>query len=147
MFKDDTLDLLGIIGVIGAAIITGIGITVANNAGKIRVAEIQGSYGPEYWLAKEAEANERVRKHEIDVAAKERLKLDERERQDAARRERLEFEKGAPAEYWEYRRERERIEAKKKIAEEKAKTEKEIATQRAKALENSATRIAAAFNE
>lgn len=152
-FFDDFEDALMLVGILG---LTAVGCAAATASRDVRVEEIRKGYPAEYWSAQEAEAQERIkrceleaeeriRKHEIEVAAQERLKLDARERDAVARRERLEFEKGAPAEYWTYRREHERMEAEKKIAQERSKADIEAAKQRAKALENSARNLAHAF--
>lgn len=93
------------------------------NLTKIRIAEEQAKLPPEYWESKKAEAAAEADKHAADKKAEteqqkakleseERLKLDARERDAVAHRERLEFEKNAPDSYWE---------SKAKVEEEKTR--------------------------
>lgn len=87
-----------------------------------------------YWEAEKAKAEAEVKMHEMDVASDERLLLDERERKAKAAAARLEFQKAAPAEYWDYL-------AREKEAQERGKTERENAAAQAKAIENAARDI------
>ncbi len=113
--RNDILDVLTFV-CIGALALFGFGyIATYDDRSKTRQMEIEKDYPPEYWLAKKAAEEASIKKHEIDVASRERLSLDKREREDKARQERTSFELNAPPEYWES----------KKVAEQE-KTRREL---------------------
>lgn len=87
-----------------------------------------------YWEAEKAKAESAVKQHELDIAMKERLAIDERERKAKAAAAKMEFEKTAPAEYWA-------AIARKAEAEERGKTERENAQIQAKAIERAAAEV------
>lgn len=153
--RNDTKEAFALIGLLGASVI---GAILASGVNSARTERIKASYPPEYWQARIAESEERVRKHQLDVASKERLALDKRARDDQARKQRLEFERSAPSGYWAYKAEQERLAATKDIARQKAQTEREIAKQKAqterevaekkaRAIENSTLKLVEAFGD
>ncbi len=110
-----------------------------------QLKEMEVDLPPEYWTAKAAEHEASVRKHEIDIQSQERLKIDQRNREDAERQAIREFEKDAPAEYWEQKRIKQEEETKRRqiqADEERARRlderERDIARKNAAAIENAA---------
>lgn len=101
---------LGIFAVLGFAYVG-----TFNAKEKTKQMQMEIDYPPEYWVAKQAEIEHDIRKHEIDISSKERLAMDKRDREDMARRERIAFEQNAPDGYWES----------KKVAEQE-KTRREM---------------------
>lgn len=102
----------------------------------------EATFPPEYWTAKAAEYEASVRKHQIDIQSEERLKIDQRNREDAEKQAIREFEKDAPAEYWEQKRLAEEEKTKRKqiqVEEERSRRlderEREIARRNAQAIE------------
>lgn len=87
-----------------------------------------------YWEAEKAKAESAAKQHELDIAMKERLALDERERKAKEAAAKLEFEKTAPPEYWAAM-------AKKIEAEERGKTERENAQLQAEAIKKAAEEV------
>lgn len=87
-----------------------------------------------YWEARKAEAAASVKKHEMDIASKERLTLDKRNREAEEAAAQREFEKTAPPEYWASL-------ARQVEAEERGRTDRENAQAQAKALEKAAYEI------
>lgn len=73
-------------------------------ATEIEKAQIVATYPPEYWNSKAEEAKAKSETEQSRIASEERLKIDERNRKDAEREAKREFEKNAPAEYWEQKR-------------------------------------------
>ena len=109
---------------------------------QLKKAEIESTYPPEYWVAKKAEieADEAVRKAQIE--SEERLKIDQRDRDDQRRKETIEFEKDAPESYWQHKKFKEEEETKRKqmeIDDNRRKRleeqERELARKNAKAFE------------
>ena len=118
--RNDILDTIAVI-CLGSLALFGFGYLVTyDERARTRQMEIEKEYPPEYWLAKKAAEEASIKKHEIDVASRERLSLDKREREDKARKEKTSFELNAPPEYWES----------KKVAEQE-KTRREINRQQA----------------
>jgi hypothetical protein len=98
-----------------------------------------------YWEAEKAKADASVKKHQVDVAAKERLTIDERERMDANRSAIREFELNAPAGYWESKRYEAELKARRDESERRAKTEQEKARIQAAAIANATKNIGTAL--
>lgn len=98
---DDFKDTVAIVGLGIFAILGFAYVGTFNAKEKTKQIELETSYPPEYWIAKQAEIDHDIRKHEIDISSKERLAMDKRNREDNARRERIEFEQNAPSGYWE----------------------------------------------
>jgi len=71
---------------------------------ELQLRETEVALPPEYWTAKAAEHEASVKKHEIDIQSQERLKIDQRNREDAERQAIREFEKDAPESYWQHKR-------------------------------------------
>jgi hypothetical protein len=71
---------------------------------KLKQAEIEGTYPPEYWVAKKAEAEADAQVRQASIESEERLKIDQRNREDADRKAQREFEKDAPESYWAHKR-------------------------------------------
>ena len=110
-----------------------------------RLKEMEVDLPPEYWTAKAAEHEASIKKHEIDIQSQERLCLDKRNRDDAERQAIREFEKDAPAEYWEQKRikqeeetKRKQIEADEARARRLDERERDIARKNAAAIEQAA---------
>lgn len=110
-----------------------------------RLKEMEVDFPPEYWTAKAAEHEASVKKHEIDIKSQELLKIDQRNREDAERKAIREFEKDAPAEYWEQKRIKQEEETKRRqiqADEERARRlderERDIARKNADAIEKAA---------
>jgi hypothetical protein len=98
-----------------------------------------------YWEAEKAKVDASVKKHQVDVAAKERLTIDERERMDANRSAIREFELHAPAGYWESKRYEAELKARRDESERRAKTEQEKARIQAAAIANATKNIGTAL--
>lgn len=93
-----------------------------------------------YWMAEKAKAEAAVKQHELDIALKERLELDARDRAALERAAKLEFERTAPPEYWE-------AAARKAEAAERGKTERENAKRQAEAIKSAAREISLAVKQ
>ena len=109
---------------------------------ELKKAEIEGGYPPEYWIAKKAGAEADAAVRQARIESEERLKIDQRNRDDAERQAIREFEKDAPAEYWAQKRFKEEEETKRKqleIEDQRRKRleqqERDIASKQARALE------------
>jgi len=112
---------------------------------ELQLKEKEVGFPPEYWTAKAAEHEASVKKHEIDVQSQERLTIDQRNREDAERQAIREFEKDAPAEYWEQKRIKQEEETKRRqiqADEERARRlderERDIARKNADAIAKAA---------
>lgn len=117
---------------------------VANSFTNIKKATIEAdrlkAMPDSYWEAKKAEAEASVKKHELDIAYKERMELDARERRAKEAAAKREFEQSAPPEYWEAM-------ARKAEAEERGKTERENAKAQADAIKNAAYQLRCAIDQ
>ena len=100
---------------------------------------------PEYWNAMAEEHKASVKKHEIDVQSKEKLELDERDRKDAENERIREYEKNAPAEYWEQKRIEQEEKTKRKRMLLNYEAERAMNEQHIKKLEEGAKKIADDF--
>lgn len=92
-----------------------------------RLSEMPDSY----WEAEKAKAESSVKKHELDLALKERLELDKRTRAAEEMAAKRAFEASAPPEYWTSMAEQVK-------AKERAKTERENAKRQAQAITRAA---------
>ena len=109
---------------------------------KLKKAEIEGTYPPEYWIAKKAEAEADAQVRQARIESEERLKIDQRNREDADRKAQREFEKDAPESYWQHKRFKEEEETKRKQLEiddqrrrRLEEQERDIAAKQARSLE------------
>ena len=100
-----------------------------------------------YWEAERAKQEAKAKMHAVDVAAKERLELDSRERAEKALEAKREFEMNAPDGYWYALACKEEAKANAKIAEKKADAEKYSAQARAEALNKMAHDITKAIRD
>ena len=80
-----------VIGAMGA--VASIVNTKRRAAAEIEHDKIVGSYPPEYW-----------EKEKTRIESSERLTIDKRNREDQKIKDKLEFEKNAPKEYWDQKR-------------------------------------------
>lgn len=94
---------------------------------ELELAKIVGEYPSEYWVAKQAEADADAEVKKAQIESDERLKLDERNRAEAEAEKLREFEKDAPAEYWEQKRIESEAKAKMEIERERCRTEEKVA--------------------
>lgn len=134
MNKKISTELAGIVIVVAGALTGFISGKIFSYQEKSVEAERLKNMPDSYWEAEKAKAEASAKKHELDVAMKERLVLDERDRKAKADAARLEFERTAPPEYWDAM-------AKKIEAEERGKTERENAQIQAKAIEKAAAEV------
>lgn len=111
---------------------------LSDNELELKKAELEGSYPPEYWTAKAAQAEADAKVRQARIESEERLKLDERNRKDAEMEALREFEKNAPAEYWEQKRIEEEQKTKREADQRRYEAEKEAAKLHNKAIEESA---------
>lgn len=112
---------------LGLFSLLGFGVAYAyGNETKLRRMEIEASYPPEYWEAKKLESEADIRKHAIDVESHERLVLDKRNRATDAEKERLEFERNAPEEYWTAKAIKEQERTKRELNEKEIEARKEM---------------------
>ncbi len=123
---------LGIIGGLGALIASVIAISegVGYQKEKMKLAHLR-EMPDSYWEAEKVKAESSVKKHEMDLAYKERLELDKRQREADELAAKHAFELAAPPEYWESM-------AKQVKAKEQAKTERENARRQAEAIAKAA---------
>lgn len=119
---------------------------------KVKQAEIDAQMPAEYWTAKQAEIEASVEKHRITTESQERLKLDEREREDATAAAKREFEQNAPDGYWaakkaeeEEKTRRHQMDLDDKRRRDQVRADQALANRQAEALENSAKAIERAF--
>lgn len=96
-----------------------------DRAMKIKLEEIKKEYPPEYWTAKAEEAKAKAETDKARIESEERLKIDERIRRDAEIAAKREFEKDAPAEYWEQRRIEQEEQTKREADRRRYEAEKE----------------------
>lgn len=134
MSKKISTELAGIVIIVAGALTGFISGKIFSYREKSIETERLKSMPDSYWEAEKAKAEASAKKHEIDVAMKERLVLDERDRKAKADAAKLEFERTAPPEYWDAM-------AKKIEAEERGKTERENAKIQAKAIEKAASEV------
>lgn len=106
--------------------------TNANNA--IEKAKLEATYPPEYWLAKKAAEEANVEEEKAKIEATKQLELDKRDREDAEKAARREYEKNAPAEYWEQKRIAEEEKTKRDRARLQFEAEQEAARQHRQAI-------------
>lgn len=137
------ISLTGLLCFGAAGLLAIAGGAVANSFTGIKKATIEAdrlkAMPDSYWEAKKAEAEASVKKHELDIAYKERMELDARERHAKERTAKREFEQSAPPEYWEAM-------ARKAEAEERGKTERENAKAQADAIKNAAFQLRCAID-
>ena len=111
---------------------------LADNELELKKAELRGSYPPEYWTAKAAEAEADAKVRQASIESEERLKLDARNREEAEKKALREFEKNAPAEYWEQKRIEEEQKTKREADKRRYEAEQEAAKLHNRAIEESA---------
>lgn len=111
---------------------------LADNELELKKAELEGTYPPEYWTAKAAKAEADAKVRQASIESEERLKIDARNRKDAEQAALREFEKSAPAEYWEQKRIEEEQKTKREADQRRYEAEKEAAKLHNKAIEESA---------
>ena len=105
---------------------------------ELEIAQIKKSYPPEYWTAQAAEAAANAEVKKARIESDERLELDRRTREDAEIIRKREFEKNAPAEYWEQKRIEEEEKTKREADKRRYEAELEATKLHSKALEESA---------
>ncbi len=101
---------------------------------EIEKAKIQKEYPAEYWQAKEAKAKADAEVKKAKIESDERLELDRRNRQDEEMARKREFEKNAPAEYWEQQRIAEEEKTKRELNRQRYQAEMETAKQHREAI-------------
>ena len=108
---------------------------LADNDLELKKAELESTYPPEYWTAKaaQAEADAEIRKASIE--SEERLKIDARNREEEEKKAIREFEKNAPAEYWEQKRIEEEQKTKRESEKYRCEAEQEAAKLHNKTIE------------
>ena len=111
---------------------------LADNELELKKAELEGTYPPEYWTAKAAQAEVDAMVRRASIESEERLKLDARNREDAEKEAIRKFEQNAPAEYWEQKRIEEEQKTKRESDQRRYEAEKEAAKLHNKAIEESA---------
>ena len=111
---------------------------LADNELELKKAELEGTYPPEYWTAKAAKAEADAKVRQASIESEERLKLDARNRKDAEQAALREFEKSAPAEYWEQKRIEEEQKTKREADQRRYEAEREAAKLHNRAIEESA---------
>ncbi len=129
--SDDKL-ALGLLGGLGALLLSLVAITTGASytQEKMKLAHLR-EMPDSYWEAERVKAESSVKKHELDLALKERLEMDKRNRAAEELAAKRAFEASAPPEYWASMAEQ--VEAK-----ERAKTERENAKQQAQAITRAA---------
>lgn len=107
--------------------------------------QLETQYPPEYWEAKKVEQAEKTKRHQMDVESAERMKLDQRARDEEQQKARMEFEKNAPAEYWaaqkaaeEEKTRRHQMDLEDARYRRQTEAERDIAKKHAEALEQTA---------
>lgn len=113
---------------------------------EVKKIEQQAKLPPEYWTAKVEEAKASVKKHQMDVESNERMTLDRRNREDAERTAKLEYEKNAPKEYWEHKRIMEEEKTKRDTEHERIRSEERLARKQAETIRDSARYISSALS-
>lgn len=111
---------------------------LADNELELKKAELEGTYPPEYWSAKAAKAEADAIARKAQIESDERLELDARDRKAAEQAALREFEKSAPAEYWEQKRIEEEQKTKREADRRRFEAEQEAAKLHNKAIEESA---------
>lgn len=101
----------------------------------LKKAELEASYPPEYWLSKQAIAEAEAEINRAKIESDERLALDSRNRKDAEKAALREFEKNAPAEYWEQKRIESEEQTKRELNKQRYNSEQVIAKQHQQAIE------------
>ena len=86
-----------ILGAIGSFTAFAIALIVRN----IKQIDTEAQMPPEYWISKQAETEAATERHRISEESRERLIIDQRERADAEKAKKREFEMNAPKEYWD----------------------------------------------
>lgn len=144
MNNEVDISLTALLGFGAAGLLAIAGGAVANSFTSIKKATIEAdrlkAMPDSFWEAKKAEAEASVKMHELDIAHKERMELDARERRAKELAAKREFEQSAPPEYWEAM-------AKKAEAEERGKTERENAKVQADAIKSAAYQLRCAVDQ
>lgn len=96
---------------------------------KLKKAELEASYPPEYWTAKAAEAEADAKVRQAKIESDERLKLDLRAREQAEKEAQRKYEQNAPAEYWQQKRVEQEEQTKRERDRLQYESEQEIAKQ------------------
>lgn len=102
---------------------------------QVEKAKIEGTYPPEYWAAKEAQAKADAEVKKAELEYKHQLEIDRRNRDDAEVALRREFEKSAPAEYWEQKRIEAEEKTKRELNKQRYEAERETAKQQRQAMD------------
>lgn len=134
--------------------LTCLGYCVTNkDRSRLRQMEIELDYPPEYWISKASEAEANVEITKLKLESKERMELDQRTRDDQRIIDQREFEKNAPAEYWEAKKVREEEKTKREFNRQQMEmnkrqleTNKAIARENAEAIRSSARSVQAMVN-
>lgn len=105
---------------------------------ELEKAKLESTYPPEYWAAKAAEAEAHAKEEQARIESEERLKIDERNRIALKEQNIREFEKNAPAEYWEQKRVEEEEKTKRALNKQRYDAEREASEQHRRALESAA---------
>lgn len=101
MGRNEVVFGLGIVAIAATALTY---ITTDKKRKEVEKLAVESKLPTEYWEAKKEEAKASIEKARIETELKERLEVDARKRSDAARREKMAFEKNAPAEYWAHKK-------------------------------------------
>jgi hypothetical protein len=111
---------------------------ISDNELELKKAELEGTYPPEYWTAKAAEAEADARVRQARIESEERLQLDARDRAEKEKEALRKFEQNAPAEYWEQKKFEEEEKTKRESDKRRFEAEQEAAKLHNKAIEESA---------
>lgn len=141
-------DIITCAGILGAGLIaafTYLRKQKIDRDSEVEKLKAEASYPPEYWIAKQAEAkaNCDIRKAEIESSTK--LAIDKRDREDERAKNKMEFEKNAPSEYWNHkeieekeRSRRHQMDLDNARSKERDRIDRDIARRNAQAVETGA---------
>lgn len=104
--------------------------SIRKTEAEIEIAKIEGTYPPEYWVAKKTKAEREADVKKAQIESDEHLVLDARNREDAEREAIRIFEKDAPEEYWNQKRIEAEEYTKQLKIEMEQKTQQELNRQR-----------------
>lgn len=130
---------------LGSAIMAAVAYVKKNknhDEAELEKVRLEASYPPEYWKAKEAEVKAEADIQKAKIQSQERLKLDERAREDKRMQAKREFEKDAPSEYWAQKEVEEREKSRRHQmdldharSKERDRVDRDIARRNAQAIE------------
>ena len=97
---------------------------------EIKIAEIQSTYPPEYWVAEKAKTDAKAAEVQARIESEERLEMDKRDRETSEAAALREFEKDAPESYWVQKKLEAEERTKQVKIQEEQKTQQELNRQR-----------------